>query len=88
MSDSDNFLKAFADLPTGAFTGLFKEKRYVVTKSAQTGGKVCKLIAEELGGTDYISLNLYFLASGALLRPCEMPEDKVVHFVLGICPEV
>ena len=36
---------------------------------------------EELGGTDYISLNLYRTKAGALLRPCEMPEAKVIAFV-------
>lgn len=41
-------------------------------------------MAEELGGDDYISLNLYLPRSGALLRPCEMPEQKVIDFVLGL----
>ncbi len=41
-------------------------------------------MAEELGGGDYVSLNLYRTSSGALLRPCEMPEEKVVRFVLGL----
>jgi len=43
-------------------------------------------VAEERGGGDYISLNLYRTASGALLRPCEMPEAKVVAFVLALRP--
>lgn len=48
-------------------------------------GRSQKLEAEELGGTDYISFNLYRLANGdAILKPCEMPEGKVVAFVLGL----
>jgi hypothetical protein len=47
-------------------------------------GKSIKLVAEELGGSDYISLNWYDLASGARLKPCEMPEAKVRAFVEGL----
>ena len=43
-----------------------------------------KLFAEELGGADRVSFNLYFLdGKPPLLKPCEMPQDKVVDFVLG-----
>ncbi len=47
------------------------------------GGKSHKLVAHERGGADYISMNLYLTdQSGALLRPCEMPAEKVIDFVL------
>lgn len=79
-----DFLEAFDALPLGRFTGLSGGRRYVVTRTDFSGGASQKLVAEELGGTDYISLNLYRLASGARLKPCEMPEAKVVEFVLGL----
>ena len=60
-------------------------RRYRVVKSQMANGRSQKLEAEELGGTDYISFNLYRLASGeTLLKPCEMPTEKVVAFVLGL----
>ena len=80
------FLKAFDALPLGTFTGTFEGRQYVVTRQDFSGGKSQKLVAEELGGRDYISLNLYRLAQDALLKPCEMPEEKVVAFVLGLIP--
>jgi hypothetical protein len=46
-----------------------------------------KLVAEELGGSGYISLNWYDLASGPRLKPCEMPAAKVIGFVLALVPE-
>jgi len=47
-----------------------------------------KLWAEELGGNDRISLNIYAPPSGdPTLKPCEMPIDKVTAFVLGARPE-
>ena len=80
------FLDAFDALPQGTFTGMSGGRRYIVNRSDFAGGAAQKLVAEELGGSDYISLNLYRLASGTLLKPCEMPEAKVVAFVLGFIP--
>ena len=77
-----DFLSAFDALPFGTFTGITEGgRRYVCVKSGFAGGASQKLVAEELGGTDYISLNLYRTKAGALLRPCEMPEAKVIAFV-------
>lgn len=82
-----SFSVALAALPTGTFTGVAAGRRYVVTKSEFSGGKSVKLVAEELGGTDYISLNWYDLAAGAQLRPCEMSASKVTDFVLALMPD-
>ena len=81
------FLEAWDALPLGAFHGEATGRRYVVTRSDFAGGAAQKLVAEELGGTDYISANLYRLAVGARLKPCEMPEEKVVRFVLDLVPD-
>ncbi|MEQ8293515.1 MAG: hypothetical protein RIA08_15025 [Roseovarius sp.] len=71
----------------GYFTGRAGGRRYGVVRQALAGGRVEKLVAEELGGGDYVSLNLYRLAKGARVKPCEMPEEKVVRFVLELVPE-
>ncbi|WP_299295260.1 hypothetical protein [uncultured Tateyamaria sp.] len=76
-----SFATQLAALPEGTFTGLVHGRRYVVTKSSFSNGKSVKLVAEELGGTDYISLNWYDLARGSVVKPCEMPEAKVRAFV-------
>jgi hypothetical protein len=45
------------------------------------------LFARALAGGDVVSFNLYRLRSGEdSLRPCEMPAEKVVAFVLGYAP--
>ncbi len=88
MTPTDAFLSAFHALPTGTFTGTFDARRYMVSRQSMAEGKSHKLVAQELGGSDYISLNLYHTKiSGALLRPCEMPADKVVRFVLALTPD-
>nr|WP_245220598.1 MULTISPECIES: hypothetical protein [unclassified Ruegeria] len=81
-------MSALFALPLGSFTGTSGGRRYVVVRQLMAGGKSHKLVAHELGGTDYISLNLYqTMGSGALLRPCEMPANKVIAFVLNLRPD-
>ena len=88
MTAPDAFLTAFYALPTGSFFGTVNTRRYVVTRQVLAGGKAQKLVANQLGGADYISLNLYRTRhSGDLLRPCEMPAQKVIDFVLALHPD-
>lgn len=74
--------------PQGWFVARYEGRRYGVSNVAHANGRSFKLFAEELGGPDRISLNIYAPPSGELaLRPCEMPIDKVTAFVLGAEPE-
>ena len=81
------FLQAFDTIPNGTSVGHSRGRRYVATKSCFNDGKSVKLVAEELGGTDYISCNLYLLTRGARLFPCEMPVENVIHFVMNFNAE-
>ncbi len=85
MSADPDFLAAFDALPFGGYGGTFEGRRYRIVKSQFAAARSQKLEAEELGGNDTVSLNLYRLEGGAaLLKPCEMPEEKVRAFVLGV----
>jgi len=73
-----------ASWPRGWFTARYNGHRYGVSRTIHAGGRSTKLLAEQLGGPDRISLNLYAPPSGEpTLKPCEMPVDKVTAFVLG-----
>ena len=86
--DHEAFVDAFDQLPRGGYGATFDGRRYRVLKSSLVSGRSEKLEAEELAGTDYITFNLYRLADGqTLLKPCEMPADKVMAFVLGVVPD-
>ncbi|WP_171239925.1 MULTISPECIES: hypothetical protein [unclassified Ruegeria] len=88
MTATQPFLQAFFALPAGTSTGRFKGNPYVLTRTELAGGKSQKLVAHQLGGPDYISLNLYLTKnSGALLRPCEMSVQKVTDFVFCFQPD-
>jgi hypothetical protein len=80
------FLTAWGALPVGHFNAVYKGRRYGVTRTARADGRQGWLWAEELGGADRISGNLYRLKSGARLKPCEMSADKVTAFVIGLEP--
>jgi hypothetical protein len=80
-----DFLSAFDSLPIGGYGGTFEGRRYRIVKSQLAAARSQKLEAEELGGTDRVSLNLYRLETGeALLKPCEMSAEKVRAFVIGV----
>jgi len=74
-------------MPDGTFTGTAHGTRYIATKSSAAGGRSQSLVAEQLGGPDYISANLFWLTP-PLLKPCEMPAEKVIAFVLDLTPEI
>lgn len=57
-------------------------RRWGLTRSEAAGGRAIGVYAEELGGSDVVSANVYLTGeSGAELRPCEMPAEKVVAFL-------
>ncbi len=82
-----SFVQALESLPQGTFTGHLGDRRYIASKSTFNAGRSIKLFAEALAGRDTISLNLYHLASGPRLYPCEMSSAKVVAFVEGLAPD-
>ncbi|WP_244963032.1 peptide methionine sulfoxide reductase [Nocardioides dongkuii] len=74
----------FDRLPEGWSEVDFAGRRYGVTRTVRLGGRVQSVYAEELGGTDVISANLYLPADGEeRFRPCEMPAEKVLAFLAG-----
>ena len=72
------------ELPEGWSTVRFDGRTYGVTRSSAAGGRVMSVYAEELGGTDVVSANVYRTTDGDLLKPCEMPAEKVLGFLRGL----
>ena len=52
-----------------------------MTKTLRADGRAVSVYAEELGGTDVVSTNVYLADAGPELRPCEMPAEKVLAFL-------
>ncbi|EAQ48696.1 MULTISPECIES: hypothetical protein [Leeuwenhoekiella] len=64
--------------------GIYHGKKYGITRSDFNNGKSTKIYAEELAGTDFVSLNVYVTNTEILLKPCEMPEEKVLDFLQNV----
>lgn len=67
-------------IPEGYSETIIDGKKYGVTRLDFNEGKSLKVFAKELGGNDFISFNFYKLSSPTL-KPCEMPQEKVVAFL-------
>ena len=72
------------EIQEGYSEGMYNNKKYGITKTTFNNGKSIKLYGEELGGNDFVSLNYYITKSKELLKPCEMPEQKVIHFLQNV----
>lgn len=73
-------------LPEGWSEVAYAGRRYGLTKTSHVGGRSLSVYAEELGGTDVVSANVYRTAAGDVLRPCEMPAETVLDFLRGAAP--
>lgn len=83
-SDLGAFFHALMSMPRGYSKGRCGGRPWGATLEEAAGGRRYKLFAEELGGKDFVSFNLYLTGDNELmLRPCEMPAEKVIDFVLG-----
>ena len=76
-----SFHKRLLSLKDGAYDVIYENKRYLLRKETLLDGRLIKAYAEELGGNDFISLNYYPETLNGLLKPCEMPEEKVIAFI-------
>lgn len=73
-------------LPDGWSRVVYDGRAYGVTKALAADGKAISVYAEELGGTDVVSANVYRTTGDDLLKPCEMPAAKVLAFLRGLDP--
>ncbi len=74
------------NIPPGYSKVIYKDKKYALTRSDFNEGKSLKIYAEELSGTDFISFNYYITSTENHLKPCEMPEPKVIEFLKNYQP--
>ncbi|WP_245962931.1 peptide methionine sulfoxide reductase [Ulvibacter antarcticus] len=68
-------------IPIGYSEVYYKGEKYGLTRTDFNKGKSMKLYAKALGGTDFISCNYYITKQSELLKPCEMPKEKVLDFI-------
>ena len=84
MNRKQLFHNRLVELDNGSYNVFYREKRYLLSKQTQLKGKLIKLYAQELGDNDFVSLNYYTDIGDGLLKPCEMPQEKVINFILEL----
>jgi len=84
MRSEKIFSKKLLNLKNGTYDVMYKSRRYLLRKETHLDNRLIKLYAEELGGNDFISLNYYPKIKNGLLKPCEMPQEKVVDFIINL----
>jgi hypothetical protein len=65
-------------LPLGSFRARALGRDWLMVRSVHAGGASEKLAGRALEGSGHVSFNLYHLASGPRLKPCEMPAAHVM----------
>lgn len=83
----NSILYNIRNIPEGYSEGIYNDRKYGITKTSFNTGNSFKIYGEELGGTNFISLNYYITKKINVLKPCEMPEQKVVHFLENVLLE-
>ena len=77
-------LAALVDrIPEGWSRVMFDGHPYGLSRTSRVGGRVVTVTAEQLGGSDLVSANVYRTSHDDLLRSCEMPDAKVLAFLRG-----
>ena len=84
MNKKELFHNRLIELKDGSYDVFYQDKRYLLSKQTELKGKLIKVYAKELGDNDFISLNYYTSIGKGLLKPCEMLEEKVINFILGL----
>ena len=73
-------------VPEGWTVVAYEGRSYGLTRTTRVQGQSISISAEELGGEDLISANVYRTRKAEHLRPCEVSEAKVLAFLRGWTP--
>jgi hypothetical protein len=84
--DAQELGRLVGRVPEGWSVVEYDGRRYGLTRVTRAGGKSTSVFAEELGGSDVVSANVYRTSAGQLLKPCEMPAEKVLDFLERAVP--
>lgn len=68
-------------IPEGWSRAQIAGQSWGVTRTTRAGGRAISFDAERLGDTEQLGANVWITSEGAVLRPCEVPEEKVMQFL-------
>ncbi|WP_134324799.1 peptide methionine sulfoxide reductase [Cumulibacter soli] len=68
-------------IPRGWTSVVIDGRRWAVTRTIQAGGRTTSVKAERLDDSELVSANVWSTSAGYVLKPCEMPAEKVLGFL-------
>ncbi|MET1053540.1 MAG: peptide methionine sulfoxide reductase [Mycetocola sp.] len=68
-------------IPEGWTRVHIADRDWGVTRTTRAGGKVMSFEADRLGDSEHFGANVWNTSEGSVLRPCEVPADKVMQFL-------
>lgn len=82
MNDSTGELDSLIlTIPEGWSRIEIDGQSWAVTRTTRAGGKVISVDAEQLGAAEQFGANIWVTTDETILRPCEVPEEKVIRFL-------
>lgn len=85
-SGSASLSELLERVPEGWTRATYNGRTYGLARTTRASGRIITITAEELGGTDLVSANVYRTAADDHLRACEMPTAKVLAFLRAWTP--
>jgi hypothetical protein len=79
--DPDELTELLGKVPEGWARRVVAGVPWGVSRVEHVGGRTTTLTAEQLGGTGYLSANIWHTTAGPVLRPCEVPAADVLQFL-------
>lgn len=83
QADTDDLAQLLERIPLGWTRVSYRGRPYGLSRTDLVDGRSVAVYAEELGGNDVVSANVYRTSTGDNLRACEVPAAVVTAFLRG-----
>lgn len=73
-----------AAIPEGWSRAEVGGRAWGITRVTRAEGKVISVDAERLGDTERLGANVWITAEGPVLKPCEVPAERVLQLLRAV----
>lgn len=85
-SSADDLDALIDAIPEGWSRLRIGDQSWAVTRTTRAEGGVISVDADRLGDGERFGANIWRTAQGTVLRPCEVPAEKVMQFLRAAAP--
>lgn len=84
LPTDDELDRLLARVPEGWTRFEIDGRPWAVSRVARAGGRSVTLEVEQLGGADSFGANVWLTSAGPVLKPCEVPPEKVLGLLRSL----